>query len=432
ETNQELAREVQERRRTEAELRKLTRAVEQSPVSVIITDMENRIEYVNPKFCQLTGYSVEEVLGQNPRILKSDFMSSDGYRQMWETLAAGGEWRGEFYNQRKNGELFWESASISTIRDPLGRPTHYLAVKEDITQRKLSDEIIRRNELRLRTILENVVEGIITTDNAGVIESVNPAAERIFCIGASELVGRNIRMLVPHEFQEQHGEHIKRYLRWFKDRVRDVIMDHPMRSELFYERELEARRMNGEPFPLELTISHVCHDNRDQFIATVRDISERKRTQEELESARQKSFQHDKMAAVGTLAAGIVHEIGNPIAAISGLVEELLETGAQEGAAPLQESLHMVQQQIKRLLNITREVSAFSQPINDDRHLLDINGLIESTLRLMRFDKRVRHLDSQTRLDGALPRTNCARFSSTLSSMPPMPWIPSSARNPVL
>ncbi|MEO5327122.1 MAG: PAS domain S-box protein [Magnetococcus sp. THC-1_WYH] len=403
EINRYLGREIQERRRTELELRKLTRAVEQSPVSVVITDLENRIEYVNPRFCQVTGYTAAEVIGKNPRILKSDFMSPEEYRIMWETLREGNEWCGEFHNLRKNGEPFWEFAFISTIRDPDGNPTHYLAVKEDITQRKLSDETIRRNELRLRTIMENVVEGIITVDCDGMIESVNPAAERIFCIEANELLGKNISMLVPAEHASRHDDYIKDYLTWFKSCRKSSYLDGPTRSELFFERVMESRRMNGESFPLELTVSHVCHNARDQFIATVRDISERRRAQAELESARRKSFQQEKMAAVGTLAAGIVHEIGNPIAAISGLVDELLDCIHTGQPVTFVEPLDLVQQQIQRLLTITREVSAFSQPQTDDRHLLDINGLIESTLRLMRFDKRVGNLETRIHLDRSLP-----------------------------
>ncbi|HAT51591.1 MAG: PAS domain S-box protein [Nitrospirae bacterium] len=403
EINRYLGREIQERRRTETELRKLTRAVEQSPVSVVITDLQNRIEYVNPRFCHVTGYTAAEVLGKNPSILKSGSTSPEEYRTMWKTLREGNEWCGEFHNLRKNGEPFWEFAFISIIRDPDGNPTHYLAVKEDITQRKLADETIRRNELRLRTIMENVVEGIITVDCDGMIESVNPAAERIFCIEASGLLGKNISMLVPAEHASRHDDYIRDYLTWFKSCQKGSYLDVPTRSEIFFERVMESRRMNGESFPLELTVSHVCHNARDQFIATVKDISERRRAQAELESARRKSFQQEKMAAVGTLAAGIVHEIGNPIAAISGLVDELLDCIHTGQPVTFVEPLGLVQQQIQRLLTITREVSAFSQPQTDDRHLLDINGLIESTLRLMRFDKRVGTLETRLHLDRSLP-----------------------------
>ncbi len=92
-----------------------------------------------PSSSNVTGYTLAEVLGKNPRILKSGEKSPEAYRELWETITAGKEWSGEFHNKKKNGELFWESASISPIRDPAGRVTHYVAVKEDITARKQNE-----------------------------------------------------------------------------------------------------------------------------------------------------------------------------------------------------------------------------------------------------------------------------------------------------
>ncbi|ABK44437.1 PAS/PAC sensor hybrid histidine kinase [Magnetococcus marinus MC-1] len=118
------------------EYAKIFRAVEQSPASVVITDAQGNIEYVNPKFCQLTGYSAQEVLGKNPRLLKSGEMSPNFYRDLWHTVTTGLEWHGEFYNRAQNGSLFWEAASISAIRSEQGKITHFVAVKDDITARK--------------------------------------------------------------------------------------------------------------------------------------------------------------------------------------------------------------------------------------------------------------------------------------------------------
>jgi PAS domain S-box-containing protein/putative nucleotidyltransferase with HDIG domain len=125
-----------ERKRAEEELRKLSRAVEQSPVSVVITDTAGKIEYVNPKFTRLTGYAAEEAIGQNPRLLKSGETPPEEYERLWKAITGGGEWRGELHNKKKSGELYWEQASISPIFNAEGAITHFLAVKEDITERK--------------------------------------------------------------------------------------------------------------------------------------------------------------------------------------------------------------------------------------------------------------------------------------------------------
>ena len=131
-----ISRDITERKRMEEKLRQLSVAVEQSPASIVITNTAGDIEYVNPKFIEITGYTLAEVLGKNPRVLKSGEKSPEAYRELWETISAGKEWRGEFHNKKKNGELYWEFASISPIRDPAGNVTHYVAVKEDITGRK--------------------------------------------------------------------------------------------------------------------------------------------------------------------------------------------------------------------------------------------------------------------------------------------------------
>lgn len=142
-----IGRDITEHKRNEKELRKLSRTVEQSPASIIITDAEGIIEYINPKVTELTGYQSEEVLGENPRIFSSGEKSKSEYKKLWTTITSGKEWRGEFHNKKKNGELYWESASISPIINDKGIITNYLAVKEDITeQKRVAEELFIAKE----------------------------------------------------------------------------------------------------------------------------------------------------------------------------------------------------------------------------------------------------------------------------------------------
>ncbi|NOU47568.1 MAG: PAS domain S-box protein, partial [Bacteroidales bacterium] len=142
-----VTRDITKRKLAEEKLRVLSRAMEQSPASIIITDIEGKIEYVNPKFNEITGYTLEEVIGQNPRILKSGETSADNYKLLWQSITSGKGWEGEFHNKKKNGELYWELASISPIVDPDGIITHFLSVKEDITARKQTEkELINAKE----------------------------------------------------------------------------------------------------------------------------------------------------------------------------------------------------------------------------------------------------------------------------------------------
>ena len=132
-------RDVTARKQVEINLRLLTRAIEQSPLSVVITDRGGRIEYVNPHFAKATGYSTGEVMGKDPSLFKSGYTTPGEYRRLWETISCGKVWQGEFHNRMKNGDLHWESASIGPVRDEDGVITHFVAVKEDITRRKLAE-----------------------------------------------------------------------------------------------------------------------------------------------------------------------------------------------------------------------------------------------------------------------------------------------------
>ncbi|MGB7621953.1 MAG: PAS domain S-box protein [Terriglobia bacterium] len=138
--------DITERKRTEEELQKLYRAVEQSPDSIVITDTHGTIEYVNPKFTEITGYSSAEALGQTPRILKSGELPPEKYKELCDIIASGHDWRGEFQNKKKNGELYWEYATISPIKNAQGDITHFLAINEDLSVRKSLEEQLRQSQ----------------------------------------------------------------------------------------------------------------------------------------------------------------------------------------------------------------------------------------------------------------------------------------------
>ncbi|MCU0893884.1 MAG: PAS domain S-box protein, partial [Rhodospirillales bacterium] len=140
------ARDISERKRAESELRRLYQAIQQSPTSVVITDPNGCIVYVNPKFCELTGYGCDEVIGQNPRVLKSGYTSADEYKTLWETITSGRVWQGEFRNRKKNGELYWEIASIAPVKNDEGKIINFVAVKEDVTERRAIEEQFRQSQ----------------------------------------------------------------------------------------------------------------------------------------------------------------------------------------------------------------------------------------------------------------------------------------------
>jgi PAS domain S-box-containing protein len=165
-----LEAEIVERERAEVALRTLSQAVEQAPLSIVITDAKGTIVYVNPHFSHITGYSREEAIGRNPRLLKSGEQDETTYRALWETIASGRIWRGELVNKNQQGQLFWESVAISPILDEHGAVTHYVAVKEDIGDRKALERIkedvqhIMRHDLKAPLNAVIALPGLILTD----------------------------------------------------------------------------------------------------------------------------------------------------------------------------------------------------------------------------------------------------------------------------
>lgn len=143
EINASLQIEIDERKLAEAKIQQLFYAVEQSPSAVVITDLAGNIEYVNKKFSQLTGYTSEEAIGQNSRMLKAGNTSPEIYKELWKTITSGKEWHGIFCNKKKSGELFWESASIAPVKGQDGTTTHYIAHKVDITEKREADELMK-------------------------------------------------------------------------------------------------------------------------------------------------------------------------------------------------------------------------------------------------------------------------------------------------
>jgi len=168
-----IGHDVTRRKQDQKEMMKLSTAITQSPVSIVITDLNSNIEYVNPKFTEITGYTFDEVKGKNPRILKSGTQSSEFYTNMWKDLTNGSSWTSEIQNKKKNGELYWENAIISPIKNEKGEIINYVAVKEDITQRKkmLQELILAKDKAeesdRLKTsFLANMSHEIRTPLNS--------------------------------------------------------------------------------------------------------------------------------------------------------------------------------------------------------------------------------------------------------------------------
>lgn len=174
-------------KQVEVQLRKLSRAVEYSPSSIVITDKSGKIEYVNPRFTMITGYTADEAIGQSPRIVKSGKQSTELYKELWNTITSGKEWRGELCNRKKNGELYWESVSISSVTNGGCKIVNYVAVKEDITERKKMEEAIRRHNEELEILVEERTAHIMELERQRVENEKLAVAGRMAAQVAHEI-----------------------------------------------------------------------------------------------------------------------------------------------------------------------------------------------------------------------------------------------------
>jgi len=200
-----ISRDITERRRMEAERQILSRAVEQSASLVIITDADGYFQYVNPKFTEVTGYTMSELSGQTPRILKSGDQDPRTYQQLWSQLRSGAEWRGAFRNKKKDGTRFWAQVAICPIRDSSRRTTHYLAIEEDITEAKrieqFKDEFIYIIPHELRTPLTVLRDGA-EMFTAGALGHLDSEQQDVFKTMVAN-IDRMVRLVEKVELAEQ-------------------------------------------------------------------------------------------------------------------------------------------------------------------------------------------------------------------------------------
>jgi len=267
-----IVRDITKRKKRESDLLKFKTIVKQSPLSIVITSPSGAIEYVNPQFTNLTGYTFEEAKGKNPRVLKSGLTPDSVFANLWETIFRKEIWKGELINVRKNGDLFWENAIIGPILDSQGNIDSFIALKEDITKRKEIEEALVTSELRFRKLFNSINDAVyIYLQKDGVVNNfieVNEVACTRFGYTRDELLQKTACELFHFSSSESH------------------INILPIKDLLANKTAFEAFQIckNGISIPVEISQSEVEIGKQKLIMMIVRDIRERKEAEQQLQT----------------------------------------------------------------------------------------------------------------------------------------------------
>jgi PAS domain S-box-containing protein len=339
--------DITDRKSAEEELRKLSKAVEQSPASVVITDTLGNIEYVNPVFTALTGYTFDEALGQNPRILKSNHHPPEFYKNLWDTICKKEIWYGEMVNKKKDGSLFWESVSISPIIDDSGDITRFLAVKNDITAKKEAEQALAENE-RLLSSLVSTIPGIVyrcLIDAHYTMLHITDEIERLSGYPTSDFINNNVRSYASII----HPDDI--------DSVARIIQESVDQKQVF---TIEYRIINKKNEALWVyekgSAEYDDKGNPIFLIGTIIDITDRIMMEKELETAKEKAEAATR--AKSDFLANMSHEIRTPINAIIGMSHLALKTDLTNKQL---DYITKIDQSGKSLLGIINDILDFSK-----------------------------------------------------------------------
>lgn len=377
------------------ELRKLSRAVEHSPSMLAITDRSGRLEYVNPKFTDLTGYAPSECLGQSLSLLKSGLHDRGFYRHLWKTIQSGEEWRGEFKNRKKNGDIYWESASISPIRKESGEITHFVKVSGDITQSKLAEEALRKSEQLNTAILNAIAYPILVLDKNGDIVKSNTAWQD-FIKGKRQMEPADSVIINYLECCMISMKSVKDQDERFSE---EVIADIQRVIEGRQDRYETQVRCGGSS-DIRWYMLQVCRLDVETSLTLVCqiDITLLKRMEGRM-------IHHRKMEAVATLAAGIAHEFNNALAGVTGNVDLLeLKTGGRDS---IEKYLHGIRLSCQRMHDLSQRLLAYAKGAPQQVAPLHVSTAIQRVITPLRrempkeiaLDIRVHPPDLTVRID---------------------------------
>jgi len=332
--------DITEMKKAETEMQKLTTAFEQTSSSILITDIEGKIVYVNPYFCTLTGYSIKEVIGKNPNILKSGNTCTLEYIKLWSTITSGKTWSGEFLNIKKNGEKYWESAVIAPVFDQNNKIINYIGLKQDITRTVIAQKKLEESEKQYRSLIQDnhSVMMVIDIKTKNIIEA-NNACCSFYGYSREEILKLNISAINNLTNDE------------IEVKIQNAIQNKENRFEF------KHRLANGDICDVEVYAGKVKYGDTDAILSIIHDITDKIKTANELVIAKEKAIESDRLKTA--FLANMSHEIRTPMNAIIGFSQLLTIPDTTE--EEIVNYVDTITSSGKQLLNLIDDIISISQ-----------------------------------------------------------------------
>jgi PAS domain S-box-containing protein len=315
-----------------------------------------RIVEANPAYRRMLGYSAAE-LGERTIFDLTHPGDVEINRQLYAEMLAGrrSSYQIEKRFVRKDGSSFWGRLTAYPLQDAGSQATHHIGMVEDVSERRWAAAALEESTERLQAVLNAALEGIVLIDTAGIIQSVNLSVQKLFGYPAEELLGQNVRILMPHPWREEHDGYLAHYAATGEARIIGV------------GRQVEGRRRDGSTFSLDLAVSEVRHGGELFFLGTLRDITERLGMEAEIRQAQ-------KMEAIGRLAGGVAHDFNTLLGTIRGYSEMLL--GTLPRAEPARQAAEQIHRAALRGAQLTRQLLLFSRRREMRVQVVDLEKLM--------------------------------------------------------